>query len=114
MHCRISLRRTLIPGGFTMLISSRYHRLLSNDVKRKSKLEGMGLYNMNSLTYFRDFLLYSNLSLYFILTGYFREIRRPDDNLLMVYAAEVASTPAARMPTYITYLYYITIIIILI
>ena len=42
MHFRISSRRMYNPFGFTMLNSSRYHRHLSNDVKRISKIDGMG------------------------------------------------------------------------
>ena len=42
MHCRISQRRMCIPCGYTMKISSRYRRLLIYDVKRTTKIDGMG------------------------------------------------------------------------
>ena len=45
MHCRISPRRTCNSCGFTIFISSSYHRLLSNNVKRDSKIDGMGPFN---------------------------------------------------------------------
>ena len=46
MHCRISPRRACIPCAYTMKISSRYHRLLIYDVKRITKLDGMGFFNL--------------------------------------------------------------------
>ena len=46
MHCRISPRRMCNPSGFIMLFSSSYHRLLINEVKRNSKIDGMGLFKM--------------------------------------------------------------------
>ena len=45
MHCRISPRRACNPCGYTMKISSRYHRLLIYDVKSTTKIDGMGLFN---------------------------------------------------------------------
>ena len=42
MHCRISSRRTCNPCCYTVKLSYRYHRLLVYDVKRTSKIEGMG------------------------------------------------------------------------
>ena len=41
MHCPISLRRACNLCGYTMKISSRYHRLLIYDVK-STKIDGMG------------------------------------------------------------------------
>ena len=40
IYCRISLRRMCNPCGYTMKISSGYHRLLVNDVKRTTKIDG--------------------------------------------------------------------------
>ena len=34
------------PCGFTMKMSSRYHRLLIDDVKRTTKIVGMGPFNL--------------------------------------------------------------------
>ena len=45
MHCQISPRRTCNPWGYTMKMSSRYHRLLIYDVKRTTKIDGMGPFN---------------------------------------------------------------------
>ena len=42
MHIRISPRKACNPCGYTMKISSRYHRLLIYDIKRTTKLDGMG------------------------------------------------------------------------
>ena len=42
MHGRISPRRACNPCGYTMKMSSRYHRLLIYDVKRTTKIDGMG------------------------------------------------------------------------
>ena len=42
MHGPISPRRTCSPCGYTMKISSRYHRLLIYDVKRTTKIGSMG------------------------------------------------------------------------
>ena len=42
MHYRFSPRRTCNPCGYTMKISSTYHRLLNYDVKRTTKIYGMG------------------------------------------------------------------------
>ena len=47
MHCQISARRTCNTCGFTMLISSRYNKLLSNDAKRNSKIDSMGPCNQH-------------------------------------------------------------------
>ena len=41
MHCRISPRRTCNPCGYTMKMSSRYHKLLIYDVKRTTEIDGM-------------------------------------------------------------------------
>ena len=38
MHCRISPSRKCNPCGYTMKISSRYHRLLIYDVKRTTNI----------------------------------------------------------------------------
>ena len=45
MHGRIPPRRACNPCGYTMKISCRYHRLLIYDVKRTTKIDGMGPYN---------------------------------------------------------------------
>ena len=42
MHYRFSPRRTFKPCGYKMKISCRYHRLLIYDVKRTTKIDGMG------------------------------------------------------------------------
>ena len=42
MHCRISPRITCNPCGHTKKIILRYHRLLIYDVKRTTKIDGMG------------------------------------------------------------------------
>ena len=42
MHDRISPRRACNPCGYTMKMSSRYPRLLIYDVKRTTKIDGMG------------------------------------------------------------------------
>ena len=47
MHGRISPRRACNPCGYTMKMSSRYHRLLIYDVKRITKIDGMGPANLN-------------------------------------------------------------------
>ena len=46
MHGRISPRRACNPCGYTMKISSRYHRLLIYDVKRTTKIDGMGPFKL--------------------------------------------------------------------
>ena len=48
MHCQISPRRACNPCGYTMKMSSRYHRLLIYDVKRITKIDGMGPFNKES------------------------------------------------------------------
>ena len=46
MHCRTSPKRSCNSyGSNTMKISSRYHRLLIYDVKRTTKIDGMGPFN---------------------------------------------------------------------
>ena len=42
MHGRISPRRACNPCGYTIKMSSRYPRLLIYDVKRTTKIDGMG------------------------------------------------------------------------
>ena len=42
MHGRISAKRACNSCGFTIKMSSRYHRLLIYDVKRTTKIDGMG------------------------------------------------------------------------
>ena len=49
IHCRFSLRKTCNPCGNTMKTSSRYHVLLSYDVKRTTKIDGMGPFKTNVL-----------------------------------------------------------------
>ena len=46
MHGQISPRRVCNPCGYTMKMSSRYHRLLIYDVKRNSKIDGMGPFKL--------------------------------------------------------------------
>ena len=45
MHCQISPRKTCNPCGCTMKISSRCHRLLFYEVKRTTRIDGMGPFN---------------------------------------------------------------------
>ena len=42
MHCRISPRRACNPCGYTIKISSLYHRLLIFNAKLSTKTDGMG------------------------------------------------------------------------
>ena len=42
MHGRISPRRACNPCGYTMKMSSRYHRLLIYNVKLTTKIDGIG------------------------------------------------------------------------
>ena len=51
MHCCISPRRACNPCGYTMKISSRYHRLLIYDVKRTTKIDGIGPFKMVGVTH---------------------------------------------------------------
>ena len=46
MHGRILPRRACNSCGFTIKMSSRYHRLLIYDVKRTTKIDGMGPFNV--------------------------------------------------------------------
>ena len=46
MHCRFSPRRMCNPCGYTMKISFRYHRILIYDVKRTTKIDGKGPFNI--------------------------------------------------------------------
>ena len=48
MQCRITPRRERNPCGYTMKISSMNHRLLIYDVKRTTKIDGMGPFNVES------------------------------------------------------------------
>ena len=45
MYCRISQRRMCKPCAYTVKISSRYRRHLIYDVKRTTKIDGMGPFN---------------------------------------------------------------------
>ena len=45
MDCWIPPRRTCNPCGYAMKISCRYHWLLIYDVKRTTKIDGMGAFN---------------------------------------------------------------------
>ena len=47
MHGRISPKRTCNPCGYTKKISSVYHWLLIDDVKRTTLIDGMGLFKVN-------------------------------------------------------------------
>ena len=49
MHWRISPRRSCNPCGYTVKISSRYHRLLIYDVKTTTKIDGMGPFKLYQL-----------------------------------------------------------------
>ena len=42
MHGRILPRRACNSSGYTMKMSFRYHRLLIYDVKRTTKIDGIG------------------------------------------------------------------------
>ena len=44
--CQISPRRTCNQCGYTTKMNSRYHRLLIHDVKRTTKIDGMGPFNI--------------------------------------------------------------------
>ena len=46
MHGRILPRRACNSCGFTMKMSSRYNRLLIYDVKRTTKIDGMGPFKL--------------------------------------------------------------------
>ena len=46
MYCQISPRRACNPCVYTMKTSSRYHRLMIYDVKRNSKIDGMGPFKL--------------------------------------------------------------------
>ena len=46
MHCQILQRRMCNPCGSTMKMSFRYHRLLIYDVKRTTKIDGMGPFHV--------------------------------------------------------------------
>ena len=46
MHGRISPRRACNPCGYTMKMSSRYHKLLIYDVNGTTKIESMGPFNV--------------------------------------------------------------------
>ena len=50
MHCQISPRRACNPSGYTMKISSMYHRLLIYDVKRTTKIDVMGPFKPYNIT----------------------------------------------------------------
>ena len=65
MHCRISPRRMCNPCGYTMKISSRYHRILIYDVKRNIKIDGIGPFKVTAgfSHWVKLFDLYSTFSL---------------------------------------------------
>ena len=46
MHFRFSPRRTCNQFGYTMKISSRYHRLLIHDEKRTTTIDSMDPFNV--------------------------------------------------------------------
>ena len=50
MHCRITPGRTF-TCGYTMKISCRDHRLLIYDVKRTTKIDGMGPFNIKHIRF---------------------------------------------------------------
>ena len=55
MQCLISPRRTCNPCGYTMKMSSRYHRLLICDLKRTTKIHGIGPFSLGHyLMIFKD------------------------------------------------------------
>ena len=49
MHGRISPIRGCNPCGYTMKMSSRYHKLLIYDVKLTTKIDGLGPFNLDML-----------------------------------------------------------------
>ena len=46
-NVKILPRRACISCGFTKIMSSRYHRLLIYDVKRTTKIDGMGSFKVH-------------------------------------------------------------------
>ena len=44
-HCQISSKRMCKPCSYTMKMSSRYHWLLTYDLKRTTKIDSMGPFN---------------------------------------------------------------------
>ena len=51
MHYQISPRRACNPCGYTMKISSMYHRLLIYDLKGTTKIDGMGLFKSHNASF---------------------------------------------------------------
>ena len=51
-HCQISPKRTCNPCSYTMKIGSMNHRLLIYDLKRTTKIDGMGLFNLHLTGYY--------------------------------------------------------------
>ena len=54
MHGRILARRACNSCGYTMKMSSRYHRLLIYDVKQTTKIDGMGPFNLMEIIMVKD------------------------------------------------------------
>ena len=50
MLCQISPRKMCNPCDYAMKISCRYHRLLIYHVKRTTKIDGMGPFNVKKYT----------------------------------------------------------------
>ena len=53
MLCRISPRRACNQCGYTMKISSMYHKLLIYDVKGTTKIDGMGPFKGELTKFFK-------------------------------------------------------------
>ena len=64
VHFQISPRRTCNPCGSTMRISSRYQRLLIFDVKRTTKIDGMGPFKRDPWTQSNQFAGFFTFLLY--------------------------------------------------
>ena len=62
MHCQISPRRACNPFGYTMKISSLYHRLLIFDVKLTTKTDGMGSFKPYFLEATKNVTLYFQIN----------------------------------------------------
>ena len=56
MHCQISPRRKCNPCGYTMKMSSRHNRLLNYDLKKTTKIDGMGPFYMAKIDIIADYI----------------------------------------------------------
>ena len=66
MHGQISPTRACNPCGYTVKMSSRYHRLLIYDVKRTTKIDDMGPFNILLYSDTHTLLDIANLVLWFV------------------------------------------------